>query len=130
MKAKTPTVSIHNVVLHISIYTYIFYTHTHIQGKEADYLRTQIARITHECRLAPHGHLQDVTDYEGWVHVCMFVYIRTCITHECRLAPHGHMQDVTDYEGWVHVCMFVYIRTCITHECRLAPHGHMQDITG
>lgn len=34
-------------------------------GKEAEYLRAQIARISHATRIAPRGHLVDVTDYEG-----------------------------------------------------------------
>ena len=34
-------------------------------GKEADLVRSIIARITADTRLAPRGHLADVTDYEG-----------------------------------------------------------------
>lgn len=34
-------------------------------GKESDLLRATIARITADTRLAPRGHLADVTDYEG-----------------------------------------------------------------
>eukprot|EP00284_Hemiselmis_tepida_P011734 CAMPEP_0174930972 /NCGR_PEP_ID=MMETSP1355-20121228/31729_1 /TAXON_ID=464990 /ORGANISM="Hemiselmis tepida, Strain CCMP443" /LENGTH=461 /DNA_ID=CAMNT_0016177293 /DNA_START=89 /DNA_END=1470 /DNA_ORIENTATION=+ len=34
-------------------------------GKELEYLRAQIARIAHDTRIAPRGHLVDATDYEG-----------------------------------------------------------------
>jgi len=34
-------------------------------GRELHYLRAQIARISADCRIAPRGHLADVTDYEG-----------------------------------------------------------------
>ena len=34
-------------------------------GREADLLRATIARIAADTRLAPRGHLADVTDYEG-----------------------------------------------------------------
>jgi hypothetical protein len=38
---------------------------TPFPGKEADLLRAKISRITADTRLAPRGHLADVTDYEG-----------------------------------------------------------------